>query len=178
MKVSEIMSAQPAWCTAESKVQEVAKLMAEHDCGAIPVLDGATTRKPVGVITDRDIVIRLLAEGRDPMHSAAKDAMTPAPVTLGPATDIEDAARALLKYKLRRAVVVSDDGACIGMLALADLAGVLPESQSAHVLKHVSTQRRSAAQTAPPAPSEAALDQGLGETFPASDPVSVRTTRK
>lgn len=178
MKVSEIMSAEPAWCTAESTVQEVARLMAEHDCGAIPVLDGDTTRKPVGVITDRDIVIRLLAEGRDPMHSVVKDAMTSAPVTVGPATDIEDAARALLKYKLRRAVVVSDDGSCIGMLALADLAGVLPEGQSANVMKQVSTQRHSAAQTAARAPSEAALDEGLGETFPASDPVSVRTTRK
>ena len=60
MKVSEIMSTEPAWCTTEAAVQEVARLMAEHDCGAIPVLDGDTTRKPVGVITDRDIVVRLL----------------------------------------------------------------------------------------------------------------------
>jgi len=178
MKVNELMSADLAWCTAETTLQELAQLMARHDCGAIPVLDGDATRNPVGVITDRDIVTRVLAKGRDPMRSAVKDAMTPAPATLVSETDVEDAARAMAKHKLRRAVVVSGDGSCIGMLALADLAAVLPQGQGAKLLKEVSTQRRGAAQTAASASYDAALDEGLSETFPASDPVSVCVPRK
>jgi len=138
MKVSEVMSTEPAYCTSGTKVQEVAKMMVEHDCGAIPVVESETSRRPVGVITDRDITTRLVAQGHNPLHSIAQDAMTPAAVAVSQDAEIEDAARAMQKNRLRRVVVVSGDGCCVGMLALADVADALPERQSASVLKQVS----------------------------------------
>jgi len=138
MKVNEAMSTEPACCTSATSVPDVARMMVEHDCGAIPVVESETSRKPVGVITDRDITTRLVARGRDPLHSVARDAMTPAAVAVSHEAEIEDAARAMQKNRLRRVVVVSEDGSCVGMLALADIADALPERQSASVLKQVS----------------------------------------
>jgi len=138
MKVNEAMATEPACCTSGTSVQEVARMMLERDCGAIPVIDSETSRRPIGVITDRDITVRLVAQGRDPLHSTAQDAMTPAAVAVSEESEIEDAARAMQKNRLRRVVVVAGDGSCVGVLALADIADALPERQSAGVLKQVS----------------------------------------
>ena len=138
MKVSEVMAVDPACCTSETRVQEVARMMVEHDCGAIPVVESESSRRPVGVITDRDITTRLVAQGRDPLNSFAKDAMTRAAIAISEEAEVEDAARAMQKNRLRRVLIVSGDGSCVGMLALADVADALPERQSASVLKQVS----------------------------------------
>jgi len=138
MKVSEVMSTEPACCTPATSIPEVARMMAEHDCGAIPVLESERSRKPVGVITDRDITVRLVAQEREPLRSTANDAMSPAAVVIGEDSEIEQAARAMQANRLRRVLVVSGDGACVGMLALADIADALPEGQSASVLRQVS----------------------------------------
>jgi CBS domain-containing protein len=138
MKVSEVMSTQPAYCTSSTTVQEVAKMMVEHDCGAIPVVASEESLRPVGVITDRDIATRLVAQGRDPLHCTAQDAMTPAAVAVNAHAGVDDAARAMQKYRLRRLLVVSGKGDCVGMLSLADIADALPEAKSAVVLKEIS----------------------------------------
>jgi CBS domain-containing protein len=138
MKVNEVMATEVATCTASTKVQEVAKMMLEHDCGAIPVLETADSSKPIGIITDRDIAVRLVAQGRDPLGSTVRDAMTPQTVSVRPESDVEDAARAMQKNRLRRVLVVADDGSCVGMVSLADLADALPERASAGVLRQVS----------------------------------------
>lgn len=138
MKVNEAMSTEPACCTAGTSVQDVARMMVERDCGAIPVVESETIRKPIGMITDRDITTRLVAQGRDPLHSTARDAMTPAAIAVSREAEVEDAARAMQKNRLRRVVVVAEDGSCVGVLALADIADALPERQSASVLKQVS----------------------------------------
>jgi len=69
MKIQEIMTSEPACCRPETNLREVARMMAEHDCGEIPVVSGG---KPVGVITDRDIVARAVAEGRNPLELTAR----------------------------------------------------------------------------------------------------------
>ncbi len=76
MKVKDIMSDNPACCTADSSLQEVAKMMLDHDCGAIPVVEDNTHKRPIGVITDRDITIRTVAVGDNPLHMSAKSVMT------------------------------------------------------------------------------------------------------
>mgnify|MGYP003297538251 CR=1 FL=1 len=89
MIVKEVMTPDPACCTAETNLQEVAKLMVDHDCGEIPVVDNQSTKKPIGVITDRDIVIRAVAKGNNPLDLTAADCMTEPCVTVTPEMLIE-----------------------------------------------------------------------------------------
>src|SRR5690606_8053549 len=68
MNVKEVMTPQPACCTSDASLQEAANLMVEHDCGCIPVVDGKDTKKPIGMITDRDITTRAVALGKNPLE--------------------------------------------------------------------------------------------------------------
>src|SRR5687767_6990770 len=88
MKVSDIMTKDPACCEPETSLQEVAKLMLVNDCGEIPVVDSQRTMRPVGVVTDRDIVIRCVAEGKNPLEADAGDVMSSPVVTVTPEMDI------------------------------------------------------------------------------------------
>ncbi|MBI1396875.1 MAG: CBS domain-containing protein [Betaproteobacteria bacterium] len=178
MNVSEIMSTESAWCTERSTVREVARLMAENHCAVLPVIAEDTARTPLGVITDRDLVMHLVGGGRGSEHVSATKMLTRAPVNLGPETDVEDAARTMLQYELQNALVVSDEGTCIGTLALGALASVLQEVRDPDVRENSSAQGYPAPRSAARAPSETAIDEGIGETFPASDPVSVQSSRK
>src|SRR5439155_20461807 len=74
MKVREIMTPEPATCTPQTSLQDVAKLMVEHDCGAIPVVD--QQGKPIGIVTDRDIVCRTVAAAKNPLQEAAEQCMS------------------------------------------------------------------------------------------------------
>ena len=72
MQVKEVMTADPACCTPETGLQEVAQLMIDHDCGEVPVVGNQQSRIPVGVITDRDIVCRAIAKGLNPLELNSK----------------------------------------------------------------------------------------------------------
>ena len=137
MRVEEIMSKDPACCTPETRIPEVARLMAQRDVGQIPVLD-SKTRKPVGVLTDRDITVRTVALGKNPLELTAQDVMSSPAVTIRPDARIEDACRALEERKFRRMPVVASDGSCCGMLSQADIAKHAPEHMTAEVVRTVS----------------------------------------
>ena len=76
MEVREIMTENPACCTPDATLQEVARLMVENDCGLVPIVDALDTRRLVGVISDRDICCRVIAEGQNPLELTAADAMS------------------------------------------------------------------------------------------------------
>ena len=120
MKVQEIMTRDPACCAPETPLEEVARLMVEHDCGCIPVLD--EEKKPIGVITDRDICCRAVAQGKNPLELKASDCMTDQCIVVTPDTSVDDCCATLEKNQIRRAVVVDDAGRCCGIVAQADLA--------------------------------------------------------
>ena len=82
MKVEEIMTKNPACCTADSKLQEVAQMMVTNDCGCIPVVENEESKKPIGMITDRDITIRTVAEGKNPLDLTAGDVMSDQVITV------------------------------------------------------------------------------------------------
>ena len=90
MDVRKLMTADPACCTPTTPLRDVARMMAENDCGEIPVVDDATQKHPIGVVTDRDIVLRSLAVGRDPNALTAGDCMTTPAVTTRPDCSVED----------------------------------------------------------------------------------------
>lgn len=119
MKVRELMTPNPACAELETTVEEIATLMKSEDVGCIPVLD--EDGEVAGVITDRDIVIRCIAEGKDPAECRAADIISPQSVNVSPNADSKEAARIMADRQIRRLAVV-ENGKLVGMLSLGDVA--------------------------------------------------------
>lgn len=137
-KVRSIMTMNPACCTIDTKLVDVARLMIEHDCGEIPVLSNFTEKKVIGVITDRDICCRAIAKGLNPAAMNAKDCMSSPAVTAGVDLPIEECMELMEKNKIRRVPVVDDNGCCCGMVSLADIARNTEEWTIGSIVKNIS----------------------------------------
>jgi len=118
MKVSDLMTSDPATVGPDDPVAKAATLMREEDCGAIPVVRGG---KLVGIVTDRDIAIRAVAGGRDPKTLKVSEIMSADPITVSPDTDGDEASRVMAEHQVRRLPVVQD-GHLLGILVTAQLA--------------------------------------------------------
>jgi CBS domain-containing protein len=138
MRVTEIMTANPACCTSKTNLQEVAQMMIDHDCGEIPVIENADNNMPIGVVTDRDIVCRTVARGLNPLDLSAGDCMTAPCVTVSLDMSVEECCRILEDNKIRRVPVVDADGYCCGIVALADIALHAQKNATVEVVKEVS----------------------------------------
>ena len=138
MLTKEIMTKNPACCTADSSLQDVAKMMIDNDCGCIPVVEDAKSKKPVGMITDRDIVTRTVAAGKNPLDLTASDAMSKTPIVAKDNSTVEECCNLMEKNKVRRIAVVDADGACCGMVSQADIAINASEAKTAEVVQKVS----------------------------------------
>ena len=136
MRVQEIMTESPACCTPESNVRDVARMMAENDCGEIPILDGS--RRPIGVVTDRDIACRVVGLGKDPDRTIARDVMSTPVITASPEDDVTECCEKMEQEQIRRVPVVDKNGACCGMIAQADIARAASERDVAELLRDVS----------------------------------------
>ena len=121
MKARDLMTPDPAQVTPSDSLQRVSQLMLEHDCGCIPVVTAADQRSLVGVITDRDIAVRAVAEGR-PATTPVGEIMTPNPDCVTPDDEVERVEKLMSDRQIRRVVVVDDTGECVGIIAQADLA--------------------------------------------------------
>jgi CBS domain-containing protein len=121
MKAQDLMTTSPVCCTPEDPVQRAAQLMADNDCGVIPVVAGRNDSSVIGVITDRDIAIRGVAKGKG-ADARVRDLMTPDPFCCSADTDVKDVERVMAERQVRRVVVVDGDGCCLGVIAQADLA--------------------------------------------------------
>jgi len=141
MKVTELMTPDPACCTPQTKLTDVARMMAENDCGEIPVVTSREDRKPIGVITDRDIVVRTLGAGDDPMQKTAGDCMTTPCITVTPETTLVECCDVMEQNQIRRVPVVDDGGRLVGIVALADVTKCAGRRTTAEVIKEVSEQR-------------------------------------
>jgi len=144
MLVKEVMTANPACCVPETGLQEVAKMMVDHDCGEIPVVESKEKKIPVGVITDRDIVCRTVAQGTNPLDLTVSDCMTKPCVTVTPEMSVEECSRILEENKIRRVPVVDTAGSCCGIVALADIALNTQSGIAGEVVKEVSQPGASA----------------------------------
>lgn len=138
MLVKEIMTENPACCTGDSGLQDVAKKMVDNDCGCIPVVDSEDSKMPVGMITDRDICCRVVAEGRNPLDLTAADAMTSTVISVTPETTLEDCLNLMEDSQIRRIAVVDNNGAICGIVAQADVAMNASDHKTAEVVQEVS----------------------------------------
>lgn len=144
MQVKDVMTPDPACCTAETNLRDVAQLMVENDCGEIPIVDNDDAKRPIGVITDRDIVCRAVAKGNNPLDLTAADCMSTPCVTVTPELSMDECGNILEKHKIRRVPVVDASGSCCGIVALADIALRARENVATEVVKEVSEPSASA----------------------------------
>jgi CBS domain-containing protein len=136
MNVKHIMTAEAKCCAADTSIREIAEMMVTEDVGDIPVCDDQG--KPVGVLTDRDIVCRLVAKGKNPLELRAEDCMSSPPITTTPETPVEEAARLMEQYQIRRLVVLDRNGVTCGIVSQADLARKGPRDTTIEVVEKVS----------------------------------------
>jgi CBS domain-containing protein len=136
MQVREIMTHDPACCSPETNIQEAAKLMADCDCGEIPVVD--EQRRPLGVITDRDIACRVVAQRMDPQRTRVGDVMSGPAVTTTPEASLDECCHLMEEHQIRRIPVVDESGACCGMVSQADIARQLSAEEAGALLKDIS----------------------------------------
>jgi len=138
MKARQIMTSNPECCTPETGLREVALMFIEHDCGAVPVMDGEGSRRPVGIITDRDIACRAIAAGKNALELKAEDCMSSPCVTVSAEVSLDDCCEAMEKHKVRRLLVVDEAGECCGIISQGDIAVRGKEKKAAQLVKEVS----------------------------------------
>src|SRR5437773_2782381 len=138
MQVKEMMTTDPVFCTADTSLPEVARMMVDRDCGEIQVVDNKSSKVPIGVVTDRDIVCRTVANGLNPVELTAADCMSKPAVTVTADMSLEECCRLMEEKLIRRVPVVDDRGACVGMLAVADIALHTGKNVAGHIVKEVS----------------------------------------
>lgn len=143
MRVKQIMTPEPARCTPEMTAQQAAALMRDNDCGSIPVVDNTGSSKLIGTVTDRDLAIRGLADGKGPETRVA-ELMTPEPVTCVPEDEVEDLRQVMIEQQVRRVPVVDVDGVLVGIVAQADIAreeGAASDREVGRIVEAISEPR-------------------------------------
>jgi CBS domain-containing protein len=121
-KCSEVMTMNPACCLPSDTVAKVAQMMRSKDIGSVPVVDSEQTRSLVGIVTDRDLALKVVAEGRDAKTTTAAEVMIRKVVTCHAEDDLQKALDAMSEHQLRRIPVVDNDLRIIGIIAQADVA--------------------------------------------------------
>ncbi len=138
MQVKDIMTKSPVYGTPDTSLRVIAQMMVENDCGCIPIVASEEERTPIGMITDRDIVVRTVAANRDPFDLQAEDIMTGDIVTVMPEMSIEECCNLMEGKQIRRVAVINENGILCGMVAQADIANHAPTDKTAEVVQEVS----------------------------------------
>lgn len=138
MKIENIMTRNPAFCTLNTSLHDVAQMMTDNDCGCLPVVEEENSRKPIGMITDRDIVLRTVAHNKNPLNMIAGEIMTDDVFTATPDLSIEESCELMERNHVRRLAVVDENGDLVGMLAQADIALGATPKETAHLVREIS----------------------------------------
>ncbi len=121
-KCNEVMTKKTFFCLPDDLAVDAAQLMKNEHVGAIPIVEDQQTRKLVGIVTDRDLTIRIVAEGLDAKSTKVESIMTRNVVTCKAEDDLQTVVDAMSKHQLRRIPVVDDDNKILGIIAQADVA--------------------------------------------------------
>jgi CBS domain-containing protein len=138
MNVSQIMTSNPACCTPDMTLRDVAQMMVDNDCGCIPVVESEANTRLMGVITDRDIACRAVAKGMDVNTTPASTCMTASPMTVRADMSVGECERIMREMRVRRVPVVMDDESCVGMVSQADVALACGPQEAGQVVQAVS----------------------------------------
>jgi CBS domain-containing protein len=121
-KNRDVMTKDPVFCQPGDSLRKVADIMKQEDVGSVPVVESVASRRLVGIITDRDIIVKAIAEGRSPDAATVKDAMTPIPVSCREEDDVDHALKLMKERQVRRMPIVDSAGHLTGIIAQADVA--------------------------------------------------------
>ncbi|WP_447978375.1 CBS domain-containing protein [Candidatus Nitrospira bockiana] len=138
MTCEDIMTRNPTTCTPAATAQAAALIMSEEDVGIVPVVD-PQTRRLVGVVTDRDLCLDVVAAGRNPHDAKVAESMHTNPITCRPEDDLQACLHQMRRHQVRRIPVVNEEGCCVGIISQKDLALALNEpDQLADTVKEIS----------------------------------------
>ena len=138
-KCSEVMTENPVYCLPGDRVAKVAQMMKRTDIGSVPIVENEQSKRLVGIVTDRDLAMKVVAEGRDVRTSKAEEVMSRGVVTCRAEDDLEKALDAMSGNQLRRIPVVDDNGKIVGIIAQADVATRVNRSEAtATMVKEIS----------------------------------------
>jgi CBS domain-containing protein len=133
--IRDAMTSNPRGVDASTTIVDAARLMKSEDVGPLPVVEGG---RLVGMVTDRDIVLRVVAEGKDPQSSTVGEIASRDLVTIDPQQDLDEALRLMAQHQVRRLPVVEEDGRLVGILAQADIARQGKDEQTGQVVQEIS----------------------------------------
>ncbi|HVX04320.1 MAG TPA: CBS domain-containing protein [Rhodanobacteraceae bacterium] len=139
MNIKDVMTLNPICCPPGASLKEVAEIMRDEDIGEVPIVERDGGKKLLGVVTDRDIVVRTVAAGRNPASVTAGDCMTEPAITCKESDTLEDCAQAMAAHRIRRMPIVDGNGELCGIIAQADLQATDARSLKQQVADRVST---------------------------------------
>jgi CBS domain-containing protein len=133
--IRDVMTSNPCTIDADKPVAYAAKMMRDEDVGLAPIVERG---KLIGMLTDRDIAIRVVAEGKDPEQVKARDVASKQLVTIDPQQDLDEALRIMAKHQIRRLPVVEEDGQLVGVVAQADIAREGDDEKTGKLVEEIS----------------------------------------
>ena len=136
-KVQDVMTTRPRAVTPQTPLSEVAEVMESEDVGAVPIVEGD---RLVGIVTDRDIVVRAIAKGKDPRGMPAAEASSRELVTVNPDDELSDALELMARYQVRRLAVTAEDERLVGVVSQADVALQGKDKDTGQVVESISRQ--------------------------------------
>lgn len=139
-KARDLMTPDPVCCRSHTSIDEVARLMVDGEFGEIPIIDADD--HPIGVVTDRDIVRRVVAEGKNPIGYTAETCMSQPVITVTVDAHLDDVVATMERHQIRRVPVVDQDGRCVGIISQADVARCASAGAVAELVREVSQDTR------------------------------------
>jgi CBS domain-containing protein len=140
-KCSDIMTEDLVYCLPNDPVSKVAQLMKKEDIGPVLIVDNERDKTLVGIVTDRDLALKVVGEARDPQNTRVEEVMTRKLITCRADDDVESAMNAMAQYQLRRIPVVRDNMKLVGIISQADVATRVDEPEkTAEVVKEISQE--------------------------------------
>jgi len=139
MNCREVMTENPVCCLPDDTVSAAARIMRREHIGAVPIVNDEQMKQLIGIVTDRDLAIKVVAESRDPNHTLVQDVMTSTIVVCRESDDFSSAIKSMEEYQIRRVPVVDNDGRIVGIISQADVGARVHEpAKTARVVKEIS----------------------------------------
>jgi len=133
--ILEVMTSNPCAIEADRSVSYAAKMMKQEDVGVAPIVESG---RLVGMLTDRDIAVRVVAEGKDPDSVNVRDVASSNVVSIDPQQDLDDALVLMARHQIRRLPVVEDDGRLVGVVAQTDVAQEANAKKTGEMVEEIS----------------------------------------
>jgi CBS domain-containing protein len=134
-RIREIMTSNPSTIEPDKAVVDAARIMKQEDAGVVPVTENG---RLTGMVTDRDIAIRVVAEGKDPQSTPVREVASKDLVTVDPQQELDEALRLMAQHQVRRLPVVEEDGRLVGVVAQADVARQGDDTKTGQVVQEIS----------------------------------------